>query len=60
MSRDERRKARDPVLWQLVRARLARIKVAQTTKRTHELVATMPPNWIEKAILPDPKHRGKP
>lgn len=57
MNRDERRRARDPVWWHQVRARLARIKVAMAAKRTNELVASMPPNWIEQAVLPAPKRK---
>lgn len=51
------RRDRDPTVLQLIRARLARIKVAQTTTERKHLAATMPPNWIEKAILPDPPKR---
>lgn len=51
MSRDQRRRERDPVFLQVIRARLARIKVAQTTKRTNELAASVPPNWIESVVL---------
>jgi len=49
-SRDERRRARDPVWWQMVRARLARIKVAMAIQRVNALMETSP-NLIEREML---------
>lgn len=51
MSRDERRKDRDPVWWQQVRARLARIRVAQAAKRTQELAGEWPQDNVIEAVI---------
>ena len=52
MTRDERRKDRDPIWWHQVRARLARIKVATASRRVEALERDMRrPNMMEAEIL---------
>lgn len=51
MTREERREAMDQTTVERLWARLARIKAAIAIKRANELMATMPPNLIESALL---------
>jgi hypothetical protein len=52
MNRDARRRERDPIWWQQVRARLAQIKVVLAAKRIDEYAQEVTrPNMIESALL---------
>lgn len=58
MNRDEARREHNPVLWQEVRARLARIKMALAIRDVNRLAVDTRPNLIEQTLLHDASQKN--